>query len=276
MPASRSSCQGALHHRAARGSRADSEPRASRRWACREVYRADQETEIGARTGQPRARRRQPRHGSTARGCGSEEKQGVRGCTRVACDLTCGRVNALLDRVRICLGAWSSRSTNPGHCRNQRFHHVPAPALTLGWSVHQPGEGTGRSSRLLYWEAAPGSPASHLRGTRIRAQLQPAVSIHPHTSLIKSFRVPAHCMVLATGGRGAGIGRRVAGGRYPTATVETWMARCLCIAAGRQAQVGTRGQTHSRTTGSEVDGDAPSARGDRATGSVNPCRRCRP
>ena len=120
------------------------------RWACREIYRAGQEAEIRARRrSAPDAPAASPRL-VRARGW-RKEKQGVRGCTRVACDLTCGRVNALLDRVRICLGAWSSRSTNPGHCRNQRLRRVPAPALALGWSVHQPGEGIGRSSRLLYW-----------------------------------------------------------------------------------------------------------------------------
>lgn len=66
-------------------------------------------------------KRLRPRRGSRRSRCKREEEQGVRGCTRVTCDLTCGRMNALLGRVRVCLGAWSGRSTDPGRCRTSGF-----------------------------------------------------------------------------------------------------------------------------------------------------------
>jgi len=53
-----------------------------------------------------------------------------------------GRESALLGRVRTCQGACLVSFTDPGRPRTTSSPH-PLPALALGWSVHQPGEGCG-------------------------------------------------------------------------------------------------------------------------------------
>ena len=79
-----------------------------------------------------------------------EEEQGVRGLHPLDLRPNCGRMNALLDRVRICLGAWPGRSTDPGCCRTSG---LAASGPRVGaWMVCPP-------TRRGFRTAAPGSCA---------------------------------------------------------------------------------------------------------------------
>src|SRR5688572_27489992 len=93
-------------------------------------------------------------------------------------------MNALLGRIRACLGAWSGRSTDPGRCRTSGFTASGPPRWRLdGLSTNQARVPDRSTPAPVLGSGTQESRTSHLRGRRIAAHRRRAVIIKMYTSL---------------------------------------------------------------------------------------------